>query len=130
MAAHDVGFDDFVHVCLRDVSAPDGVRVDDQVRAMLTLIEASSLVSAHFALQAALSQLLFEELLQFRLAVGITASARMSRRALIAANKNVFLELWHGILVQHARRSSTLGAFLNLLSHLDLNFPASLQSYL
>jgi hypothetical protein len=122
MAAHDVGFDDFVHVSLRDVSVPDGVRVDDQVRAMLTLIEASSLVSAHFALQAALSQLLFEELLQFGLAVRITASARMSRRALIAANKNVFLELWHGILVRNSRRSSTLGAFLNLLSHLDLTF--------
>jgi hypothetical protein len=122
MAAHDVGFDDFVHVSLRDVSVPDGVRVDDQVRAMLALIEASSLVSAHFALQAALSQLLFEELLQFGLAARITASARMSRRALIAANENVLLELWHGILVQHSRRTSALGALLNPLSRLDLNF--------
>ena|ERR1700730_5273222 len=102
MAAHDVGFDDFVHVSLRDVSVPDGVRVDDQVRAMLALIEASSLVSPHFALQAALGQLLFEELLQFGLAARITASPRMSCRTLVAANKNVFLELWHGILVRNS----------------------------
>jgi hypothetical protein len=39
---------------------------------------------------------LFEEFLQFSLAAGITASPRMSRWTLIAANEDVLLELWHG----------------------------------
>jgi len=102
MAAHDVGFDDFVHVCLGDVSIPDGVRVNDQVRAVLALIEAPSLVSPHLPFQAALGQLLLEELLQFRLPAGITTSPRMSRRTLVAANEDVLLELWHGILVRNS----------------------------
>lgn len=95
MAAHDVGFDDFVHVRLRDVSIPDGVRVNYQVRAVLALIEAPSLISPHLPLQAALGQLLLKELLQFRLAAGITASPGMSHWTLVAANENVLLELWH-----------------------------------
>jgi hypothetical protein len=44
---------------------------------------------------------LLEELLQFRLPAGITTSPRMSRRTLIAANEDVLLELWHGILVRN-----------------------------
>jgi hypothetical protein len=61
------------------------------------LIEAARLIGPHFAFEAAFRQFLLEEFLQLCLAAGITASPRVSWRALIAAYKNVFLELGHRI---------------------------------
>ena len=62
--ANDVGFDDFVDVSLGYVSVPDGVGIDHEIRAVLTLVETARLVGPHFTLEAAFSQLLFEDLLQ------------------------------------------------------------------
>jgi hypothetical protein len=97
-AADDVGLDDLVDIGLGDVSIPHGLGIDDEVRAVLALIETAGLVGSHFAFEAAFCQLLLEKFLQFRLAGWITASPRISGRALVAADEDVFLELGHKVL--------------------------------
>jgi hypothetical protein len=91
-----VGVDDFIHVGGGNVPVPDSVGIDHEIRPMFALIQAPGLVGSHTALQSPLFELLFEELLQRGFAFGIAASARMSGRPLIAAEKNVLLELRHG----------------------------------
>jgi hypothetical protein len=96
-SANNVGLDDFVDVSLGDVSVPDGVGIDHEIRAVLTLVETARLVGSHSTLEAAFGQLLFEQFLQFRLAVWVAASPRVTWRALVAAYKNVLFELGHKI---------------------------------
>jgi hypothetical protein len=95
--ANDVGFDNFVDVSLGYVSVPNGVGIDHEIRSVLALVETARLIGAHFTLEAAFGQLLFEKFLQFRLAVWIAASPRVTRRALVTAYKNVPFELGHKI---------------------------------
>jgi hypothetical protein len=95
--ANDVGFDNFVDVSLGDVSVPDGVGIDHEIRSVLTLVETARLIGSHLTFEAAFGQLLFEKFLQFRLAVRIAASPRVTRRALVTAYKNVLFELGHKI---------------------------------
>jgi len=59
-AADDVRVDDFVDVGFGDVAIPDSIGINNQVRAVLALIEAAGLVGADFALEAALRQFLLE----------------------------------------------------------------------
>lgn len=94
-AAKDVRLDDFLDVGFGDVSVPDGVGVDDDVGAVLALVEASRLIGADFAFQAALGQSLFEELLQFGFGGGIAASTGMTRGTLVSADEDVFIEFGH-----------------------------------
>ncbi len=94
-AANDVGFDDFVNIGFGDESVPDRIGINHEVRAVLALVETASLVGPHPPLEAMLRELLLEEFLQLALAAGITASARISRRALIAAHENMFLKFRH-----------------------------------
>jgi hypothetical protein len=94
-AADDVGFDDFIDVSFGDVSIPDRIGIDHEVRAVLALVETASLIGPHPALEAALGKLLLEKFLQLGLAAGIAASPRISRRALVAAYEDVFLKLRH-----------------------------------
>jgi hypothetical protein len=90
-----VGVNDFVDVSLGDVSVPNGLGIDNEVRAVFALIETARLVGAHFAFEAAFREFLFEKFLQFRLATGIATSARISRRALVAAYEDMFFKLGH-----------------------------------
>jgi hypothetical protein len=60
----DVRLDDFIHIDFGDVAIPDCVRIDHDVWSMLALIEAAGLIGANLAFQAALGELLFEQLLQ------------------------------------------------------------------
>jgi hypothetical protein len=60
---NDVGFDNLVYVSLGDVPVPDGVGIDHEIRAVLTLVETARLIGAHFPPQAAFGQLLFEQFL-------------------------------------------------------------------
>ena len=96
-AVHDVGFDDFVDVFGLDASVPDCFGVDDHRRAQFALIEATGFVGADI-LQSALRQLGLEEALQFALAGGIAASARVACFALIHADKNVLVEFGHDLV--------------------------------
>ncbi len=60
LASDDMRLNDFVDVGLRDMSIPNCVGIDDEVRAMFALIETARLVGAYFALEAAFRQFLFE----------------------------------------------------------------------
>lgn len=95
LSAHDMRFDDLVDVGLGDVSVPDGFRIDDDVRPVLALIQASGLVGADAAFESALGQLLLEEFLQLGFGRGIAASARIACRALVPANEDVMFEFRH-----------------------------------
>ena len=67
LTANDVGFDDLVDVGFGDVPVPDGFWIDNDRRTVLALIQAAGLIRPHFALQAALRELLLECLLQLSL---------------------------------------------------------------
>lgn len=98
-SADDVRFYDFVHICQRHASVPHGFGIHNDIWPMLALIQTTGLIGAHSSLQSTLGELLLEELLQFGLACGITASTRMSRRTHISAHKNMALKLRHGNIV-------------------------------
>jgi len=54
LASDDVRFDDLIDIRLGNVSVPDSLRVDDEIRAMLALIETSGLIGTYLAFKAAL----------------------------------------------------------------------------
>jgi hypothetical protein len=95
LPAYDVDVDDFVHVGFGHETVPNCIGIDDKVWPVLALIEATSLIRAHRALQSALSQLLLKQLLQLALSERIATSARMARRPLVSANENMLFEFWH-----------------------------------
>jgi len=96
-SVHDVRVDDFVHVFWFNASVPDRFRVDHHCWTQFALIEAAGFVGADI-FQAALRQLGFEKALQFALAGGITAWARVAFSALIHAYKNVLVEFGHDLV--------------------------------
>ena len=100
LSAYDVGIDDFIDIIERDMSVPDCLGIDHEIRTMLALVQASRLVGADASTQPSLRQLLLESLLQFRVSVRITTSSRMSRDPLVPANKNVLLKSGHGNSVE------------------------------
>ena len=60
LASDDVRFDDLIDIGLGDVSIPYRLGIDDNIGAVLTLIETARLVGAHSAFQAPLRQFLLE----------------------------------------------------------------------
>lgn len=97
LAAHNVRVNNFVNVRLSYAPIPDGLGVDHEIRSVLALIKATTLISPDFPLQPSLRQLQFEQLLEFGLTRRIATPPRMPSRPLVPANKNVMLELRHGI---------------------------------
>jgi hypothetical protein len=94
LATDNVRFDDFVHIFGLHAAIPDGFGVNDDGGAEFALIEAAGFVGAHH-LDAALGELGFEEALEFALAGGIAAGARMAWFALVHTNKNMLFKLGH-----------------------------------
>jgi hypothetical protein len=95
MSANNVRFDDLVDVGFGNVPLPDCVRIDDDRRPVLALVQAAGLIRPHFALQAALRELLLECLLQFGVGGWIAASPRIARRTLVPADEDMLLEFRH-----------------------------------
>jgi len=95
LSRKDVGLDDFVHVGFGNVAVPDGVGVNDYVRAVFALIEATGLVGSDSALQSVAGQLLLEPFLQTGLGGRIAAAAGMACRPLVSADKDMVLEFGH-----------------------------------
>jgi hypothetical protein len=98
LSADDVRFDNFIHIGLGDVAVPDRLGIDYEVGAMLALVEAAGLVGSHSAFEAALRQLLLEQLLQAGLGGGIAASTRMACGALVSTDENVLFEFRHQLV--------------------------------
>jgi hypothetical protein len=95
LSAYDVRLDNLIHIAGCDPAVPNSIRIDDEIRAMLALIKTTRLIRPYFSLKPTFRQLLFEEFLQFRPTLWIAASARCSGRALVAANEDMLLKLWH-----------------------------------
>ncbi len=83
----------FIHIGLRDMSIPDGFRIDDYGGPMFALIEAAGLVDPDAPFKTCGIDGLLEARLQLRLAIGITAGPRAAGFALVDADKYVPLEL-------------------------------------
>lgn len=60
LPANDVGLDDLVNVGCGHPAIPNRLRIDDEVRTVLALVQASRLVRADLALETPLGQLLLE----------------------------------------------------------------------
>jgi hypothetical protein len=101
-AADDVGVDDFVDVLGLNASIPDCFGVNHDCWAQFTLVEAAGFVGAHI-FNATLSQLSFEQALQFALAGGVAATARVACFALVHADENVLVEFRHSLSLTHGR---------------------------
>lgn len=112
-SAHNVRFDDLIHIGQGHAPVPHSFWIYHQIRPVLTLIEAAGLIGAHSSLQSTFSKLLLEGSVEFGSAAGITTAARMPRRTCVSADKNVALELGHRLIVQQAgfvRRERWMGA--------------------
>ena len=94
-SSKDVRLDDLINIGFGDMSIPDGIRIHNNIRPMLALIEAAGLVGADSASEASHRQLLFERFLQLRFGHRIAASSRMACWTLVSADKNMFFKLRH-----------------------------------
>jgi hypothetical protein len=112
-AAHDVRFDNFIHIGFGDEPIPHRFGINDEVRSVLALVEAAGLVGPYAALEAALRQFLLEEFLQAAFGGWVAAPARMAHRTLVAADEDMFFEFWHGR--RHSRTSSGVSIRFYLL---------------
>src|SRR6187549_3302524 len=96
-AADDVLLDDLVHVGFGHPAVPYGLGIDDDGRALLTLVEAPGLVGTDAAVQAALGQRLLERLLQRFATRRVTAPTDVPRLAPVAADEDVLVERGHDV---------------------------------
>ena len=94
-AADDVRLHDLSHVFWLHASVPDGLRIDDYIRTMLALVEASCLIRTHGRFQTSRSDRVFESLVQLSAAAWIAAPPRTSRLPLIGTYKDVVSKSWH-----------------------------------
>ena len=105
-AANNVRLNNLLDIRLGHSAIPYRIWINNDVGAVLALIETSSLIGANLALQPALSQFLLEQLLQFGLRKWIAASPRMPRWTLVSADKDVFLKFRHQATVRTGTVSS------------------------
>ena len=91
----DVFIDDLIDVSRSHSPVPNGFGIDNYVGPVFALIEASGLVSADAALEAALRYGRLKQLVELSGCVRIAASAWMSRFAVISADKDMFLKIGH-----------------------------------
>ena len=96
-AAENMGLNNLFDVGLGDVSVPNCVWINDDIRTVFALIEAARLIGADFTLQSALGQLLLKQFLQPGFRLRITASAGMARWTLVSADENVLFEFGHEV---------------------------------
>lgn len=95
LAVHDVGLDDLLDIGCRHSPVPHSIGINDHGWSVFALIETPRHIGAHTFFESTQCELLLEEILQLRLPLGIAATARMSGLALIAADKEMLLELGH-----------------------------------
>ena len=94
-SADNVRFNDLVDIFRLHASVPNRIGIDDYRLPVLALIKTSGFIRAHFALQPALGDLVFEYFLELALTVRIAASPRTTGIALVSTYKDVSLKLRH-----------------------------------
>ena len=112
-AANDVRFDNFIYIGFGDEAIPDRFGINDDVRSVLALVEASGLIRPYAAFQPSLRQFLLEKFLQTAFGGWVARSSRMARRTLVAADEDMFFESWHRR--RHSRTSSGVSIRFYLL---------------
>ncbi len=105
-AVEDVRLYDLFHIGLGDVPIPDCVGIDHDIRPVLALVEASSLIGAYFAFQSMLGEFLLEQFLKTGFGSWIATPSGMACGALIPAYEDMFFEFWHQ--ATHWRTSSSV----------------------
>jgi hypothetical protein len=100
----NVGLDNFVNIRQLDSSVPNGLRINNNIGAVLALVEAPGLVGANSSLQAQFCQFVLEALLEFRFACWITTASRMPRRAHVSAHENMSFKFRHELMLQEELR--------------------------
>lgn len=95
LATENMRIDYFIHIFCSNTPVPNCVRVDHDVRPMFALVKAAGFVGADPVLETACHQFLFENPLQLACSARIATSSRMAGRALIDADKDMFLEFRH-----------------------------------
>jgi len=60
LAPYDVRLDNFIHIGEGDPAIPDGIRINDQIRTVLALVQAACLIGSDSSFQSARRQLFFE----------------------------------------------------------------------
>ena len=94
---------DGVSVFRFDVAVPDGIGVDDNVGAMLALVEAAGFVDADLAAQAGLLGELLQTGVQLALAIGCAGAARSVSMADVVADKDMAFKGGQGDLLSAAK---------------------------
>lgn len=95
LSSENVRLNDLRDIGYRDAAIPHGVRVDDDCRSVLALIEATGLVRPDLVIQAARDKFFLKGELQLTQCVGITATSGMTVGTFVCADKNMMFEKWH-----------------------------------
>ena len=94
-APGDVRFDDLSYVLRANAAIPDLVRINHDVRSVLTLIQAAGFVGANACLKVARRNRLLEGSVQIGVAAGIATRPRAPRLTPIRTNKDMVFEVSH-----------------------------------
>lgn len=98
LVTDDVRLDDLIDIGCGDAAIPHRIGIDDDVRAMLALIQAAGFIGADCTVDASLCQLDLEYPLQIGIASRIAASAHISGGPVVGADEDVLAKFWHGRL--------------------------------
>ena len=100
LAADEVLGDDLLDVVEVDEAVPDGLGIDDHDRAVLALVEAAGFVDADAVLEAGGFDGVLEVAFEVFAVLVAAAGAVRGFVALVEADEDVVVELWHVFLVQ------------------------------
>jgi len=91
----EVFVDDLLDVLEVDEAVPDGLRIDHDYGSVLALVEATGLVGADVVLKASFLDGILECRFKLFAALGQTAGPRGAFVALVGADEDVVVKLWH-----------------------------------
>ncbi len=104
-AFHKVGLNDLFNVGFADSAVPDCLRIDDNHRAVLALIQASGLVDADHGRELSLGNLALKEAQQRSFFCRIAGGARVARLARVGADEDVKIKARHGFILASRDRA-------------------------
>ena len=91
----DVLGDDLVYIFEGDEAVPDGLRVDDDRRAVLALVEAAGFVGTDGVLEAGVFEGFLEGVFELFAAAGTATGTGGGAVALVGADEDVVVKLCH-----------------------------------
>jgi len=95
----DVLFQYHIDIRRCHLAVPYRFRVNDYIRTVLALIQASGFVGTYSCFQTHCTDLLFEELVQVGCAFGLAASTRSIGCAEVSTYEDVVPVIWHDVIL-------------------------------